>query len=91
MFSALSAMKRNEGDKDDDSFDDAARRLTVACLGRARAASPSDASARLNRKGTTSDEEMMRQMEEENKGNGGGGMSAESLFKEVGSLRTRVR
>lgn len=89
VFSALSAMKRNEGDKDEgDSFDDdAARRLTVASVLSVALvlASPSEADAGLNKKGNNNAyEEMMRQMEEENKGNGGGGMSAESLFKESG-------
>ena len=83
-----SAMKRNEGDKDEgDSFDDAARRLTVASVLSVALvlASPSEADAGLNKKGNNNAyEEMMRQMEEENKGNGGGGMSAESLFKESG-------
>ncbi len=88
VFLALSAMKRNEGDKDEgDSFDDAARRLTVASVLSVALvlASPSEADAGLNKKGNNNAyEEMMRQMEEENKGNGGGGMSAESLFKESG-------
>merc|ERR1712093_917854 len=60
-----SAMKRNEGDKDEgDSFDDAARRLTVASVLSVALvlASPSEADAGLNKKGNNNAyEEMMRQ------------------------------